>query len=341
MSNAHKKNLRYTMADRPQADFVTQNALAQMIRTYKVSDTLPTITPKRELDNACGGEFETGAEDLARDAELAFSADAFPRFTGQMLYYLMGGGAGYSVAAASGLYKSAFKRLLAPQTQQDALGLIRWFEGDTATYHRFQGGIVGNVKISGQKNARLKVEGKIMFDGALPVAVSSFDPTAAPCVPEKPYRFNGGVFTFGPFGGSAITGLVPQSFSWMWDDDPEDDPDRTGLVAIGREYGDRKGEVMFEVIGKPGDAVDLAFQNNTTMAWSGLFTTSTGEQLWLYAPKCVITKLDPGFTSGKAPKQTHKLTLKPILDVTSATAIAKSPVWAEITTDIPTYVATT
>lgn len=337
-----RQDLRHYVATKIESAYAVATADGDFNREFRLSDDEIAEAIKRDTYNLCGGEFHTDSTDEQQDGTLAVRMLATNDALGWALHKLFGGGDGYSVTGVSDPYLQAFKPIQAPDYQPDSFSVIEGRKNGTE-FWLYKGGLMSSGRLIGtiDGDKRLRFEGNVEFDGSR-TAVVDFDPPA--CVGQKAYRMGDCVFSVGPHGGSAHSGLRTRGFTVSVDNKPEtlDECDRTGLYVAGRDRGDRSDGFMvtWSVLGKKGDAVDLNFHAGDKIFWQ-LACPSPGvsnRDLLVRMNRGVIVRKSQGWSTSVG-KSTHEFEIKGLLDETSPTTEAQSPIYATLETSTATYAA--
>lgn len=331
----HRRNVRYGCSVKAEGTFAAGLTPAtDFTKLYRLSDTEETYDYKIEDGMGCGGEHPVDSEQTEVDNELAINTHATPEIVGYLASYALGA---YSVSGAGDPYTHTCKETKPPIAQEPSLAIVRYYEGDSSTYHQLKGGVVDSLRVASSVDGerRVSVSGRILFNGARATAGTFVPPT---CAAEKPYRHSGLTVQLYNFGGAEITGLRVRTFEWSIEKASETDPTRTGLFAATREHGDRVYKVSLVIEGTPDDALDDVLHAHGFLKVVGTYVHSTGSNrdLVVTALKCRVDDFDPDFP-GSVGRRAHKIELRALLDTTSGTTEANSPLMVTIENAVPTY----
>lgn len=286
----------------------------------------------------CGGEFDTAMETLTKDVTLSLGGRVYPDSIAWVLSYVLGT---YSVAGAGDPYTHTNKKLVIPDYTLDSFSLMRYYDASTNLFFKYKGCQMNSFSIGGAydgANAALNWNATALTDGTRTEVTSGY--TQPSCVEENCYRTGDITITLSNYGGSAISSLDFQSFSFNISNNLETDPRRSGTaVAQAREIGERSFTASLSVIGTPSDTIDDLWQaaSESYLALTISCANPTSNRVLTFtAPKMAIANLGVGFSRSNR-KHTHELTFNCLLDNTSGTTIANSPWYATVQTGTATY----
>lgn len=346
-----QNDIKQYVSTYPETGYGVEVPKANMNREFKLADTEVGDTQKITPYNHCGGEFYSVATVEQKDANHNLNFLACPDKVGWWNYYMYGGGAGYAPTGVVDPYLHTSKLIKAPDYEPDSFTVYERYEGsdDIAAW---RGGVMGSGRFGGTMDGdkRIRIQSTAEFAGEQTAVVDYTEPT---CVPEEIYRMPDVTMTLSALtinaagavtASTPITGLVLRNFEFEFNQKLEgvDQAERSGLYLASRARGDRSDSFLFRcaVLGKRGDAVDLAFRNNTFLAVTIAIANKTANRVWTtYMPKGQIMRRGRGYSSGVG-KTTHEIELLGFRDETSALTLANTPVYSTVQTATPTYAAT-
>lgn len=335
-----KHDIKQFVSTYPETGYGVEVPKANMDREFMLADTEVADTQKITPYNHCGGEFYSVSTTEQKDAQHNLNFLACPDKVGWWNYYMYGGGAGYGVSGP-GPYLHTSKLIKAPDYEPSSFTICETYEGSDEIAG-WRGGVMGSGRFGGTMDGdkRIRVQSTAEFAGERSV-IEDFD--APVCLPEEIYRMPDVTMTLAVYDGAAITGLVLRNFEFEFNQKLEgvDSAQRSGMYITSRARGDRSDSFLFRcaVLGKQGDAVDMAFRNNTFLAVTIAIANKTANRVWTtYMPKGLIVRRGRGFSS-EAGKTTHEIELLGFRDETSALTLANTPVYSTVQTATATYAA--